>query len=241
MGTLIMSNDKPLISVIIPVYNGERFLRNALDSIFAQDYKPFEVIVIDDGSTDRSSGIARSYKDVHYIRQENRGVTVARNAGIRAARGEFVAFLDQDDMWAQAKLSRQVGYLLDHADVGYVLARQKIFLEPGTVKPSWLKEELLEGDQAGYLPGTLVVRRRVFDRIGLFNASFRIGSDTDWLARAKDAGVPTAMLEDVLLLRRVHCNNLSSQTRPLHSDMTRLLKDSIDRQRMIRGREDGRK
>jgi glycosyltransferase involved in cell wall biosynthesis len=88
----------PLVSVVTPVYNGEAFLRETLESIFAQDYEPFEVIVVDDGSTDGSAAIARSYPAARYIRQHNQGPAAARNAGIAAARGEFLAFVDADDV-----------------------------------------------------------------------------------------------------------------------------------------------
>lgn len=222
---------RPLVSVIVPVYNGERYLACALQSIFDQDYHPFEVIVIDDGSTDNSAEIAQSYKEIHYIYQPNQGVTVTRNVGISTARGEFIAFLDQDDMWTPNKLSVQVDYLLKHTEVGYVLARQNIFLEPGTRAPSWLKKELLLNDQVGYLPGTLVARRSVFKQIGLFDPAYRIGSDTDWLARAKDAGVSMVILPEVLLHRRIHRHNQSAQTQIMNLELIRLLKASIDRRR----------
>jgi len=100
---------RPLVSVVIPVYNAEPFLREALDSVLAQDYEPFEVIVVDDGSTDGSGTIARSYPEVRYLRQENQGPAVARNAGIAAAQGEFLAFFDADDVMLPNKLSVQVG------------------------------------------------------------------------------------------------------------------------------------
>ncbi|MFL5886158.1 MAG: glycosyltransferase family 2 protein, partial [Thermoleophilaceae bacterium] len=85
---------RPLVSVLVPVYQGERYLAEALDSVFAQDYEPLEVIVLDDGSTDGSADIARSYGGVRYLHQENSGIAAARNAAIGAARGEIVAFLD---------------------------------------------------------------------------------------------------------------------------------------------------
>ena len=99
--------DKPLVSVIVPVYNGEHYLSFAIHSILRQDYHPSEVIVVDDGSTDNSANIARSFKEVRYIHQSNQGVAMARNVGIAAARGEFIAFLDADDLWTPNKLSIQ--------------------------------------------------------------------------------------------------------------------------------------
>src|SRR4029079_2498347 len=109
-----MSDENPLVSVIVPVYNGERYLREALESVFAQTYRAIEVIVVDDGSPDDSGTIGQSFPEVRYIHQTNQGVAAARNNGIEAARGEFFAFLDQDDLWVPEKLNVQVEYFLGH-------------------------------------------------------------------------------------------------------------------------------
>jgi glycosyltransferase involved in cell wall biosynthesis len=109
---------QPLVSVVVPVRNGERFLGEALDSVLAQDYEPVELIVVDDGSTDGSGDIAGA-RGAHVIRQEGGGLAAARNAGLAAAQGELVAFIDADDVWLPGKLVRQVEYLLDRPDVGF--------------------------------------------------------------------------------------------------------------------------
>ena len=161
-----MAEEHPLVSVIIPVYNGGRHLRAALESVFAQTYRPFEVIVVDDGSTDDSSAIAQSFPDVRYIHQQNQGVAAARNRGIDAARGEFFAFLDQDDLWTPEKLKLQIGYLLGHPDLGYTLTQQQFFLEPGETLPPWFRKELLSSVHTGWVLGTMVVRRAAFQKVG---------------------------------------------------------------------------
>lgn len=227
--------EPPLVSVIVPVYNGERFLACALDSVVAQEHRPIDLIVVNDGSRDGSEAIARSYTEVRLIRQPNQGVAAARNAGIAAARGDFIAFLDQDDCWTKDKLRIQVRYLQQNPRVGYVLARQKMFLEPGTVPPPWVRRELLDRDQVGYLPGAMMVRRFVFEQIGTLNPRFRSGDDSDWFARAKDAGVPMAVLPDILLHRRIHEANLSSRTALAHAELLKAMKASIDRQRRNAG------
>ncbi|MBI4573499.1 MAG: glycosyltransferase family 2 protein, partial [candidate division NC10 bacterium] len=107
----------PLVSVILPVYNGERFLAAAIASILAQDYQPIEVIVVDDGSTDGTAAIARSFQGVRYLYQPNQGPAFARNAGIAVARGAFIAFLDADDLMVPTRLSVQAGYLLAHPEI----------------------------------------------------------------------------------------------------------------------------
>src|SRR5688572_13312922 len=99
----------PLISCVVPVFNGERYLSETLESIFAQSYRPLEVIVADDGSTDRTPDTVAGYGDrIRYLKQENAGASAARNLGLEAARGEFIAFLDADDLWHAEKLQRQM-------------------------------------------------------------------------------------------------------------------------------------
>jgi glycosyltransferase involved in cell wall biosynthesis len=232
---------KPLVSVVVPVYNGERYLALALQSIFEQDYYPLEVVVVDDGSVDDSADIVRAFKEVRYICQANQGVSVARNTGIAASLGEFIAFLDQDDVWTPNKLSVQIGYHLKHPEVGYTIARQQFFLEPGTSLPPWLKEDFLLKDQIGFLPGTLVVCKVVFEQIGDFDAAYRIASDSDWFARAKDSGIPMAILPEILLHRRIHSQNLSAQTGQIHSELLRAVKASIDRKSKLAGGFDERR
>jgi len=224
----------PLVSVIMPVYNGELYLSAAIDSIIAQTYQPVEIIAVDDGSTDGTTQIIRKYENVRYFYQTNRGVTAARNNGISHARGDMIAFLDQDDIWLPHKLTAQVNYLLEHPEVGFVLARQKLFIETDIKKPSWLKEEMLRTDQVGYLPGTLLARKSVFDKIGLFDTAYQIGSDTEWIARAKDMGIIMVIVQDVLLNRRIHNQNLSAQVEIMHPELVKLLKASIDRRRKLK-------
>jgi glycosyltransferase involved in cell wall biosynthesis len=107
-----------LLSVIIPVYNGERYLAEAARSVRAQTYRPLEVIVVDGGSTDNSAQIARSFAQVHCIQQRNSGVSAARNAGIAASHGESITFLDQDGLWAPEKARPHVRHLLNHPEAG---------------------------------------------------------------------------------------------------------------------------
>lgn len=222
---------QPLVSVILPVYNGAQYLADTLDSIFAQDYRPFEVIVVDDGSTDDSAKIAQSYQQIRYIYQENQGVPVARNAGIAAAQGEFVAFSDQDDLWISHKLSLQMEYLLQHPEVQYVLCKKRLFLEPGIKPPPWLRKELLESDQLDFSPSALVARKEVFQQIGQFNSELQTASDVDWMFKAKDAHIPMKTIEDVLVHKRIHAGNQSYQVDALHKEYLKLIRASIQQQR----------
>ncbi len=226
-----MAEEQPLVSVIIPVYNGARFLRAALESVFAQTYRPFEVIVVDDGSKDDSGVIAESFPEVHYLRQENQGVAAARNHGLEAARGEFFAFLDQDDLWTPEKLQVQVGHLLSHPELGYTLTNQQYFLEPGVTLPPWFRKELLTTVHTGWVLGTLVVRRAVFEQVGGFSTGYSAANDSDWFFRAKAAGVPMAVVPKLLLLKRIHEANDSGRAKEILSELLKVVKTSLDRQR----------
>ena len=126
----------PLVSVVVPVYNAEEFVGAAIESLLAQDYSSFEVIVVDDGSSDASADVAGSFPGVQVVRQSNAGPAAARNAGIERARGEFVAFHDADDLVPPTKLSVQVRFLLEHQEVDCVLARQE-WIDP----PAWPKRQ----------------------------------------------------------------------------------------------------
>jgi len=223
----LMSKD--LVSVIIPVYNAERYLAEALDSIFIQDYRPLEVIVIDDGSEDNSAKITQAYPQVCYVYQSHQNVAMARNTGLAKACGEYIAFLDADDCWTPDKLRIQMDYLLGHPEIQYTITRMKYFLEPGQAMPSNFKKQLLEGDHIGRLLSTLVARKSIFDIAGKFKPELTTAEDVDWFARANDHHLPMAVIPNVLLHKRVHKANLSLNALENNRNLLRVLKKSIDR------------
>ena len=220
---------QPLVSVVVPVRNGERFLGEALDSVLTQGYEPLELIVVDDGSTDGSSDIARAY-GAHVIQEESDGLAAARNAGLAAAQGELIAFIDADDVWLPGKLEQQVQYLLDRPDVGFVYTSWTILLEPGARVPPQFADDWRR-PRAGYLPSALVVRRDVLDQVGLFDPTYKIGEDAEWLARANDAGIRHAVLPDVLVRYRIHHANLIHDTPRMKDAVFRVLRESAVRKR----------
>jgi len=226
-----VNSDSNLVSVIIPVYNGERYLAETIESVLNQIYQQIEVIVVDDGSTDKSVNIAQSYKEVRYIYQANQGVAVARNVGITEAHGEFIAFLDQDDLWTPNKLSVQVNYLLKNVNITYTLCKMRLFLEPGTDIPFWLKKDYLSQDIPGYLVGALLVRKSVFEEIGYFEPSYKYGNDVDWFGRTYDAGIPMTILPEVFLYKRIHSANESHKVQAITSELLQVLRSSINRKR----------
>lgn len=223
--------DKPLVSVILAVYNYERYLAEAIESVLAQSYRPIEIIVVDDGSTDGTAQVARSYEEVRYVHQTNQGHAAAMNAGIKAAQGEFIAFLDADDLWAPNKLSVQVDYLLQHPHVGYVIAKMQNFLEPGAQVPRRVTKDLQLSEYVALSLGTLVARKSVFELVGDFDTIYQYAKDVDWFVRAKEAGVGMGVMPEILLYRRLHESNRSYRTQARASEFLQVVKSAIVRKR----------
>ena len=219
-----------LVSVILAVRNGERYLGSALDSVYGQDYPAFEMIVLDGQSTDKTAAIARSYPGVRYVWQTGKGVADAYNAGIAMATGELVAFISHDDLWAPHKLSRQVQFMAERPAVQYTVTKTRYFIEEGQSAPRGFRQELLRGEPVGFCMETLMVRKALFDRIGGFDTAFVVAEDVDWFARAIDNGVAMAVVPEVLLYKRVHAE--STVMTHLHEQnhlLLRALRSSIAR------------
>lgn len=219
----------PLVSVVVPVYAGERFVGEALDSIAAQTYPRIETIVVDDGSPDRSAEIAAARAGVRVLREPHGGVAAARNAGLTAANGELIAFLDQDDLWQPTKLARQVALLAGSHELDIALSHVEVLLLPGTPRPPWLTWRNTR--EPGYLPSTWLVRREAFERVGRFDPRYRSVCDADWLARAKDAGLANEMLPDALVYWRIHDTNGSHDQATMRSETFAMLRATTERQR----------
>jgi len=220
-----------LVSVIVPVFNMERFLCQALDSILAQDYDSMELIVVDDGSTDDSGRIARHYPQARVIYQANQGCGAAKNTGLAAAQGEFLAFLDADDIWLPGKLRLQVATLRHHLGAGFTAGHMTFFLEPGVDRPAWVRAEFLSEPQPAYLPSGLMIRRKVLDQIGVFEPAIPLCNDLEWLVRARDAGVPDVITPEVVVRRRVHRDNLTYRGIERSQELLRITQASVRRKR----------
>ncbi|MEP7270435.1 MAG: glycosyltransferase [Acidobacteriota bacterium] len=222
---------QPLVSVIVAVRNGDRFLTAALESIIDQVYSPLEIVVIDGESKDATSKIAKSFKSVRYLRQMRRGIADAYNMGISEARGELISFLSHDDLWVRSKLAVQVSHLANHPDVEYVTGKARFFLEPGYAAPKGFRPELFEGEHIAHIMETLLARRTLFERIGGFDATLPFGEDVDWFARARDEDVPMAVIPDVLVHKRIHDQNSSMDAHTGGALLLKLMKRSIERKK----------
>lgn len=219
------------LSVVVPVYNGERFLRAALDSIVQQRRPPgctLEVLVVDDGSQDGSLALAGDYgAPVRCLTGPHAGQCAARNRGARAARGRYLAFLDADDRWLPGKLARQLQLLEQDPSLDAVFAHVRQFLSgrPGATLPSG--HDILPGHH----PGTLMIRRATFLRLGGFAEDLRAGEFIDWYLRAREQGLREHMLAEALMERRIHEANLGTRRPQDRQDYIRVLKAALDRRR----------
>ena len=221
----------PLVSAVIPACDGEAFVAAAIRSVLAQSYAPVEVIVVDDGSADATAEIAASFPAVRLLRQSRAGVAAARNAGAAIALGSILAFLDQDDEWTPRKLELQVPPLLDDERVDYTLGHQRIFLEPGMPPPAWLASSDLDRDHLGHFPGTLVVRRDAFARVGGFRPEAVPAEGADWFLRANEHGLLRRIVAEVVLLKRIHAANQSGDQGIVRRQVVTALHRSLARRR----------
>ena len=231
-------SDEYSVSVVIPVYNGSRYLAETVQSVLAQTLAPQQIILVDDGSTDDSAALARQLAAASPIPvccapQANQGTAAARNHGIELAASPLIAFLDQDDLWLAPKLALQCDLLQRQPAAGYSITHVEFFVEGDGPPPAWVRAQRLEGPQPGYLPSCLLVRRRTFEQIGVFDPRLRNGSDTDWIGRARDAGVSVAIAPEVLVRHRVHGDNQSQHVRENQRDLYALARKAIQRKRQV--------
>jgi len=218
----------PSVSVIMVVKNGEKYLRNAINSVINQSFQPIEIIVVDGDSTDSTAEIAKSFPGVNYRKQVGLGLANARNTGIDCASGELIAFLDCDDLWVVEKLKIQTMEFLNNQNIGYNYGNVKLFVEPGTALRPGYSSTNFEEPQHGRTPGTLMVRKSLFRTVGNFKPEHKIGCDFEWFARVMDLGVPFSYIPEILLLKRVHSENLSNDAETNRSEIFKIVRQTLE-------------
>jgi glycosyltransferase involved in cell wall biosynthesis len=210
----------PVVSVIIATYNRAWSLGRAVDSVLAQDYANFELIVVDDGSTDQTPALLDGYgPKLTVIRQDHQGVSAARNAGIGASRGDLVAFLDSDDQWLPPKLSVQTAFLTQNPEA-LICQTQEIWVRKGVRVNPGRRHAKIGGDifipsleLCLISPSAVMMRRRLLDAVGLFDGNLPVCEDYDlWLRVSRR--YPVHLLDQPLVIRHAgHVDQLSAQPR----------------------------
>ncbi len=224
----------PGVSVVIPSYNCASFLATTLDSVFSQTFPVLETIVVDDGSTDETASVLKPYLDrIVYIKQQNKGLPGARNTGLRAARGAYVALLDADDSWTPSKLMLQMPRFSD-PEVGIVYSDFSVRYSDGRYQQSYLVNRPLASEggilesyiRSRYLfPSTMVFRRACFEQVGYFDEEMLACEDIELFARIC-AHWKVALVNKPLMVRYEGDHNITSNSRQM-SDYTILALEKV--------------
>lgn len=222
----------PSISVVVPVYNHERYLGDAIASIVRQHPVPDEIVVVDDGSTDGSAAVARGFgPPVDCISVPRRGVAGALNAGINASSGEFLGFLDADDLWPDGRIELQLAALEADSTLDVVFGHVDEFYSPELDVAERSQRAPLRRAVPGLLITTMLVRRRSFDRVGPFREGPQVGEQMEWLFRARAAGLRTMMQPQTVLHRRVHGRGHRSSESGYRTAYLEVVREALRRRR----------
>lgn len=234
-----MNNESSsLISIIMPAYNAEKFIRESIESVLSQTYQNWELLIVNDASTDNTIKIVQTYLADPRIRvinlNENGGLAHARNAGIEKAAGKYITFLDSDDLWTPDKLARQVEYHKQHPEIPISHTRYIMFNEKGEIKrslrirlrPSFTKhgllyKRLLSENIIGVL--TVMIQSSVIKSVGGFDDNLRSAEDYDLWLRLSKKNIPFGYLKKSLAKYRVHINSLSRSISKFKKERKKLL------------------
>ena len=223
------------VSVVLPMYNRAAYVAEAIASVYAQTSPVADVVVVDDGSTDESVAVVErvARPGLSIVRQSNRGIGAARNRGIAAATGDWIAFIDSDDLWEPDKLARQLAAGAgDGADL--VFGHLVEFLSPERAADLAGTLRVATSPVPGVIASTLLARRAAIERIGPFDERLRVGEFVEWMSRARDLGLGIRMIDQTVARRRVHGGN-TVLTRS-NADYLRAIKMTLDRRRAGGGR-----
>jgi len=223
-----MIQQKHLVSVVIPAYNGARFIRQTIESIRAQKNDLIEIIVIDDGSTDATGKtVAALGKDIRYQYQKNQGPAAARNAGILMSKGAFIAFLDADDIWPAGRLHAMLTEFKKNQNLEIVMGHVESLINnaPETFPRRLMMPHILPVFGCG------LFKRQVFNSNGLLDPALRCSEDQDWFLRAKEQKILIKIIKATTLKKRIHEDSMTDGTQWKDVDILKVLKKSLDRRR----------
>ncbi len=208
MNTADPSQEMSPVDIVVATRNSERFLQQCLESIIAQGIPEIQITIVDQQSTDRTRSIAAQVESAVVVDQSGQGLAQAWNQGLRAGSRPVVAMIDSDDYWAPGYLSAAVRALQERPDAQCAMAQARFELASPDVPPGF-RANLVDSEQIGWMPGTTVFRRTIFDHLGYFPEELQIASDIEWFARLRQTGLPIVQLPMVGLHKRIHGGNLS--------------------------------
>jgi glycosyltransferase involved in cell wall biosynthesis len=220
------------VGVVIPVRDGERYLAEALDSVLSQTHAPYDVVVVDDGSADRTVAVVGRYAPyVRCISQAAAGIGDARNRGVAEVHGELLAFLDGDDVWPTDRLEHQVGAFLESPRPDLVFGHIEQFVSPELSAAARAELVCPDRPHRAFLANTMLVPRAVWDRVGPFSTAAVRSEFLDWLLRARELRLREVMLDDTVLRRRLHAANHGRVKHEVTGEYALTLKRALDRRR----------
>lgn len=223
----------PVISVIIPTFNCAHYLSEAINSVLAQTYPHLDIIVVDDGSTDDTQTVLSSFGDqLTGLSQNNQGIGGARNAGYARAHGEYIAYLDADDIYLPDKLSRQMACFEEDPLLECVQGHMVQFISPELGEDFSAIVEVDTGQPlAAPMASTTLIKRHALERVGPWSTELTLGTDLDWYARVQEKQVRCLMLEETVLARRIHRTNTNLVNASAKKERLHVLKAMLDRRR----------
>jgi hypothetical protein len=223
--------ERPLISVIIPVFNGEHFIRDAVENVLSQNYPALEIIIINDGSTDGTEAIIQQLPfDIRYFSQNNCGPSAARNKGIQDASGEFITFLDVDDLWPENNLNIMVDEMLKNPEMDVIRGYAQL-MEFNKISGRYDYLGNPKESFSDYI-GAAIYRKTAFEKVGLFDSMLRFAEDVDWFMRANEKKLKMKRLEEISLFVRRHGGNMTEGKNILELNVIKVFKKSLERRRM---------
>jgi glycosyltransferase involved in cell wall biosynthesis len=228
----------PLITVVISVYNGARYLAAAIESVLAQAYKPVELLVVDDGSEDGTGEIARGFLPaLRYVYCPHEGMGAARNRAVALAAGTFFAFLDADDLLIADRLERQMAEFARDPALDVVYGHVREFVTPELEEAAAKRLRRPAERILGRLPSAMLIRKEAFLRVGPFDTKLKVGVGLDWAARASEQSLKNSVLPAIVTERRLHSENNALREKESRNQYVQVLKSAIDRRRAARSNE----
>lgn len=225
-----MINSTPLISIMMPTYNNGKYITQAIESIYIQNYSNIEIIVVDDGSNDNTKEVLKKYKDIKYFYIEHKGISTARNVALEKSKGEYIAFLDSDDYWLPNKLNVQMQYFKEHPDCQIVFTKYENIFENEELKKNKraMHEKAIEDTFQQYLPST-VLKKELFEKYGGFDENFSGIEDCEFIYRISMKGINIKhYINNAFYIRRIHGNNITLlQNRNIKSIITSVLRKGV--------------
>jgi glycosyltransferase involved in cell wall biosynthesis len=225
---------RPQVTVLIGVYNGEKYLAEAIETVIAQNCDSIEIMVINDGSTDGTEEVIKSYgSKVRHLSQSNLGQPSALNLGLSQVQSPYIAFLDADDLYLPDRILLQVEFLEDNPHVDFVFGSVEQFFCSTLSLEEREKWICPRGITSGYLAAAGLFRKECFERVGPFNEEYRIGSFIDWYMRSQERGLKAGLMSDLVLRRRIHGNNIGMNSPNAKQSYVQIVTAALKRRQLV--------